>query len=51
MTYTKSLCGACLKSDIVLIIDTLIVGLSVLVVVARYLVVVDNLFNMYLLDV
>ena len=43
-TYTKSLWGACLKSDIVLdIIDLFIVR----VLVARCLVEVVNLLNIY----
>ena len=44
MTYTKSLWGACLNSDIVLdIIDLLIV--LVIVLVAKFLVVGINLLN------
>ena len=43
-TYTKSLWGACLKSDIVLDIIDLFSDL-VIVLVARCLVVVVNLLN------
>ena len=43
-TYTKSLWGACLKSDIVLEIIDLLIDLA-LVTVARYLVEGINLLN------
>ena len=45
-TYTKSLWGACLKSDIVLDTIDLFIDLDI-VLVAKCLVVVVNLLNIY----